>query len=128
MKQIGQSSVVAVEPELTSGESVMWAGQPKTSVIFHKEDAFLIPFSLLWGGFAIFWEASVSGMWGAPTNGRWSFGILWGIPFVLIAIPNLGQVLARSVAEKTYSLRGDEPSGHCGPERLEAANGLGLHR
>src|SRR5436190_4038120 len=23
-------------------------------------------------------------MWGAQTNGRWSFGILWGIPFVLI--------------------------------------------
>jgi len=84
MPQIEQSSVVAVQPELTSGESVVWAGQPKTSVVFHKEDAFLIPFSLFWGGFAIFWEAGVSGMWGAQANGRWSFGILWGIPFVLI--------------------------------------------
>jgi hypothetical protein len=62
----------------------MWAGQPKTSVIFHKKDALLIPFSLLWGGFAVFWEAGVLGLWGSQANGRWSFGILWGIPFVLI--------------------------------------------
>ena len=83
--QTEQSSVVAVQSELTSGESVVWAGQPKSSVIFHKEDGLLIPFSLLWGGFAIFWEAGVLGMWGAAhANERWSFGILWGIPFVLI--------------------------------------------
>ena len=84
MPQIEQSSMIAVQPELTSGETVVWAGQPQNSVIFHKEDAYLIPFSLLWGGFAIFWEASVSGMWGARANGRWTFGMLWGIPFVLM--------------------------------------------
>jgi hypothetical protein len=84
MPQIDPSSAVAVQPELVPGESFVWAGQPKTSVIFHKEDALLIPVSLLWGGFAIFWEAGVSGMWGAQAHGRWTFGMLWGIPFVLI--------------------------------------------
>ena len=84
MPQTNQSSVIAVQPDLTSGESVVWAGQPSTSVIFHKEDATLIPFSFLWGGFAIFWEASVAGLWGNKASVHWTLGILWGIPFVLI--------------------------------------------
>lgn len=78
-----QASIVAVQPELASGESIAWAGQPKPGVIFHKEDAFLVPFSLLWGGFAVFWEAAVSGFWGSGDKSVWSFGVLWGIPFVL---------------------------------------------
>jgi hypothetical protein len=84
MPLMDQASIVAVQPELVSGESIVWTGQPKTGVIFHKEDAFLVPFSLLWGGFAVFWEAGVSGLWGSGSKGAWSFGILWGIPFVLI--------------------------------------------
>jgi hypothetical protein len=85
MPQIDPSSAVAIQPELISGESIIWAGQPNSSVIFHKEDAYLIPFSFLWGGFAIFWEGSVAGLWGVRDNHhQWTFGILWGIPFVLI--------------------------------------------
>jgi hypothetical protein len=38
--QIAQASYATVQPELTSGESVLWAGQPNTSVIFHKEDVY----------------------------------------------------------------------------------------
>lgn len=84
MQQINPTSAAAVQRELVPGENLVWAGQPKTSVVFHKEDAFLIPFSLLWGGFAIFWEAGVSGMWGSQAHGPWTFGMLWGVPFVLI--------------------------------------------
>jgi hypothetical protein len=77
--------MAAIQPELTSGESIVWSGRPNASVVFHKEDFFLIPFSLMWGGFAIFWEAGVSGYGGFKNQGgSWSFGILWGIPFVLI--------------------------------------------
>src|SRR4029077_18044987 len=64
MSVISQDSIAAIQPELLSGESILWAGQPNSSVVFHKEDLFLLPFSLLWGGFAIFWEAGVSGLWG----------------------------------------------------------------
>jgi hypothetical protein len=77
---------MAVQPELSSSESVLWAGQPSRRIIFHKQDWFMIPFSLFWGGFAIFWEGAVAGLWGSgnrPT-GSWVFGMIWGIPFVVI--------------------------------------------
>jgi hypothetical protein len=84
---INQGSLIVIQPELTSGESILWTGQPSTRVVFHKEDLFLIPFSLLWGGFAIFWEGAVAGYWGSsgtcPAH-QWAFGMIWGIPFVVI--------------------------------------------
>ena len=45
----------------------------------------LDPFSILWGGFAIFWEAGVLGYWGdsARKHTAPSFFAIWGIPFVI---------------------------------------------
>jgi hypothetical protein len=71
--------------ELVTGEALLWTGKPNRRVIFHASDWYMVPFSLLWGGFAIFWEAGVSGV--GPWAGKgspWSFGMLWGIPFVVI--------------------------------------------
>ena len=48
-----------VEAELRDGETLLWAGAPDPGVLFSRNDLFLIPFSLLWCGFAIFWELSV---------------------------------------------------------------------
>lgn len=85
MSVISQDFIAAIQPELLSGESILWAGQPNHRVVFHKEDVFLIPFSLLWGGFAIFWEAGVSGFGGNNAHsGAWTFGMIWGIPFALV--------------------------------------------
>lgn len=80
------ASMMAIQQELASGESVLWAGQPNPRTIFHKEDIYMIPFSLLWGGFAIFWEAGVTGFWGTSRSGHAGplFMIIWGIPFVVI--------------------------------------------
>lgn len=44
----------AIREELLNGETIEWTGQPDPSIIFSKADIFLVPFSLLWGGFAIF--------------------------------------------------------------------------
>jgi hypothetical protein len=74
--------------DLTPGEVVLWTGQPNGSVIFHPQDLYLIPFSLLWGGFAIFWELGVLGHWRSPHKAggnpfNWLMTV-WGIPFVLV--------------------------------------------
>jgi hypothetical protein len=69
-----------LRPNVSSDEKLIWTGKPKTGIILRSSDAFLIPFSLLWGGFAIFWESSV-----VATGARFFFK-LWGIPFVLVGL------------------------------------------
>jgi len=69
-----------LKPNLSSGEKLMWTGKPKTGIVFRSSDFFIIPFSLLWFGFSVFWEASVMKT-GAPLLFK-----LWGIPFVLIGL------------------------------------------
>jgi len=46
----------------------------------------MIPFSLFWGGFAIFWEAGARGHWRNTPRSHPApfFFLLWGIPFILI--------------------------------------------
>ena len=75
-----------LQKELGSGESLLWSGQPQGKVIFHRQDWFGIPFSLMWGGFAIFWEMGVTGLWGnsGSSHPAPGFFVLWGIPFVVI--------------------------------------------
>ncbi len=55
----------SIQDCLLSGERVVWSGQPIQGVRLFPRDLFLVPFSLIWGGFAIFWESSVLAQ-GAP--------------------------------------------------------------
>ena len=67
------------DEHLVAGEKVLWVGRPDPAKRFSKSDRVAIPFSLMWGGFAMFWEAAVIG-------GGGGIFALWGIPFVAIGL------------------------------------------
>ncbi|NUT70917.1 hypothetical protein [Pseudarthrobacter sp. C4D7] len=83
-------------PLLRQGERLLWTGRPDPQVRFTGADAFLVPFSVLWGGFAIFWEVMV------VTTAKQPFFLLWGIPFVLVG---LYIIFGRFIVKKRRKLR-----------------------
>jgi uncharacterized membrane protein len=74
------SDLDAIERHLSSGERIEWVGRPDPAKHFARGDLFLVPFSIMWGGFAIFWESS------AIAGGAGPFFVLWGIPFVVAGL------------------------------------------
>lgn len=43
-----------IQRELDANEQLLWAGQPKQGLVFRNTELFAIPFSILWGGGALF--------------------------------------------------------------------------
>jgi hypothetical protein len=81
-----QSAETILSPQLDSGERLLWSGQPRGGLRLRGQDAFLIPFSILWGGFAISWEYMAwTGAAKAHGPGAGVFP-LFGVPFVLIGL------------------------------------------
>jgi hypothetical protein len=66
--------------ELNGDEQLLWAGKPKEGIFFRTSDVFFMPFSILWGGGAIFLEYHMI------VNKVPLFFAIWGIPFVLIGL------------------------------------------
>lgn len=60
------------------GEAPLWCGRPDAGVLFGRSDLFLIPVTVLWASFAVFWNVMV---WrtGAPIVFR-----LFGLPFLIV--------------------------------------------
>jgi hypothetical protein len=69
-----------VQQYLRDDELLLWYGVPDPNLWFTPVDVFLVPFGLLWCGFAIFWE-SMTLHSGAP-----AFFPLFGIPVLLIGL------------------------------------------
>jgi len=74
-----------IHARLLPGERIQWAGHPRSGLVLSGRDALLIPFSFLWGGFAVFWNVSVWSF--SETNGAPDlFFRLWGLPFLVVGI------------------------------------------
>lgn len=69
-----------LEPYLLEGESLLWWGRPDPTKHLGLSDIFLVPFSLLWGGFAFFWEI------GVLTSGAPAFFGVFGLAFVAMGV------------------------------------------
>lgn len=65
---------------LLPGEHILWTGKPLPGKLFNGGDLFLIPFSLMWCGFAFFWE------YNALTVGAPIFMAIFGLPFVAVGL------------------------------------------
>jgi hypothetical protein len=80
--------------ELGRDEQLLWSGTPAQGLRFHRSDLLLVPFSLMWGGFAFVWEAGVLYAAGVRlsttppyiTGSDFNFMTIWGIPFCLIGL------------------------------------------
>jgi hypothetical protein len=75
-----------LKPELQPDERLLWAGRPNAGRLFTLIDLYLVPFSLLWGGFAIFWEALVVSSALSRGNPGDIVPILFGLIFVAIGL------------------------------------------
>jgi hypothetical protein len=73
------------QSELLKEERLLWTGQPGSS-LFVPADLFLVPFSLLWGGFAIFWEVMVLRAGNPTGHGAPRFFVAFGAVFVLFGL------------------------------------------
>jgi len=69
-----------IQPELSQKEQLLWAGQPQRGIALRPSDIIMIPISLTWGGFAIFWGATVVSSDG-PIIMK-----LCGLPFLLAGV------------------------------------------
>ena len=96
MKGIGEamntSQSFSIDAEFRQNEKAIWKGKPATGIMLRGSDALFIPFSLLWGGFAIFWETTAISIAAKTTPNDQSAAAavlifpLFGIPFVLVGL------------------------------------------
>lgn len=73
-----------LQTELAAGERILWVGQPDPSILLTRADIFLIPFSVLWGGFTFVFAAVITAGFIGHPSGDSVFPLLWAIPFLAV--------------------------------------------
>lgn len=72
------TALATVERHLAGDEHIEWVGKPDPTKRLTPADRYLIPFSLLWGGFSLFWVV------GAAASG--GFFAVFGLPFLALGL------------------------------------------
>lgn len=80
METVYTDEFAFARPYVAPGDTVLWKGKPGKGHLLGPQDVVMIPFSIFWCGFAIFWEIT------ALTSGAPSFMALFGIPFVAVGL------------------------------------------
>jgi len=75
----------SIERELGTDERLLWKGRPRGGIRLRGSDVLMIPFSLLWGGFAVFWEVMTLSKIPSSNPAALLFP-LFGVPFVLVGL------------------------------------------
>ena len=52
------------KPYISDNEYILWEGAPEKGLTFTSRDLVMIPFSIFWLAFALFWEFSVITFYG----------------------------------------------------------------
>ena len=95
---IGENDFVSTDSLglLLPGESIVWSGEPMRHRLLRLGDVYLIPFSLVWGGFAIFWEAgAVTATFSNPLL------VVAGLPFLAAGLFLIfGRFILRGMASR----------------------------
>jgi hypothetical protein len=82
--------------QLRSGEHLLWVGQSDPRKLLTGRDGFLIPFSLYWCGFMVFW------VHGAASDGAPPFFLVFGSVFALVGVHLLiGRFLVKRHRKRT---------------------------
>ena len=63
-----------------NNKEILWSGMPKQGIIATSRDLYMVPFSILWCGFAVFWTIS------ATSHGAPIFFTIWGSMFICFGI------------------------------------------
>ena len=90
------------QQDLVHDEKILWSGQPEPSVDFIRADIFLIPFSLLWGGFAFFWFGAVifSGLGGAGNTTSAAAALMFYLVGMVFSIMGLYFIFGRFIYKR----------------------------
>ncbi len=75
-----QEASQKIREQLSPGESLLWAGRPRQGIVFRGSDGFMIPFSIVWCAFAVFW------MFSAFSSGAPIFFLMFGSIFVIAGL------------------------------------------
>jgi hypothetical protein len=89
-----------LQPVLQPAESVLWSGRSDPAVMFTAADIYLIPFSVLFCGFSVFWLVGATAS--EPSGSTAGVFPLFGVPFVIIGLYYLvGRFLVKWILKRT---------------------------